>query len=222
MLARLTASRPVKVGVSRLPYKCPSSPLGFALLLEDWLRGRGLRSRTRLSFIYPVAALSPFPAVASWADAELRERGYEIVTGFETESVEAAPTTIRSRSGSVSCDLGVLVPPHVGAPFLGHGTIALGNRLFLRGARPTLLAHRRLLGSKRAVLAASAYSPARLHEFARDDLGRRPVRDAESHGHRNGSMVLTEDPDAGRGRAGGIGRTAAAMSPMSRQLRSAS
>ena len=114
----------IVVGASRLPYKCPPSTLEFAFLLDAWLRRNGLRSKTRLTFVHPRPALSPVPEVASWAESELRDRGCEIVAGFEPEAVDASTRTMRSRSLFLPFDLGILVPPHIGAPFLKSSGLA--------------------------------------------------------------------------------------------------
>jgi sulfide:quinone oxidoreductase len=108
----------IVVGACRLPYKCPPSPLEFAFLLDEWLRKRRLREATRLTFAYPLAEVSPLPVVAKWAESALLDRGIGIVTGFEPDRIDTAGNRILAGGRSVECDLAILVPPHVGAPFL--------------------------------------------------------------------------------------------------------
>lgn len=108
----------IVVGASRLPYKCPPSPLEFAFLLDSWLRKRGLRKATRLTFAYPLPGVSQLPVVAEWAEAALLDRGIAVVKDFATDLFDPAMKKIRAGDRSLECDLAILVPPHVGAPFL--------------------------------------------------------------------------------------------------------
>jgi len=108
----------IVVGACRLPYKCPPSPLEFTFLLDAWLRQRGLREAARLTFAYPLSEVSPLPVVAKWAEPELLSRGIEIVTDFRPDYVDPARKSIHAGARSLECDLAILVPPHVGAPFL--------------------------------------------------------------------------------------------------------
>lgn len=119
----------IVVGASRLPYKCPPSPVEFALLLEEWLREHGLRSRTEIFYAYPLPRVMSLEPVADAADALFAERGIQAVTPFEVDSVDGERRLLRSTDGrALAFDLLVMVPPHCGAPFLaGSGLTGKGN-----------------------------------------------------------------------------------------------
>ncbi len=109
----------VVIGATRLPYKCPPSPIEFALRLDAQLRRRRLRKATRMRYVYPIAAVYPEPRIADWAERLMSARGIEIVVPFAVESIDPAQRRVRSRTGAeLAYDLLVLVPPHSGAPFV--------------------------------------------------------------------------------------------------------
>ncbi len=121
-LASFTGGR-VVIGASALPYKCPPSIIEFALLFDEWLRLRGLRDRTDITFTYPLADVFPkaevAPAVRQW----LTERNIRIETSFVPAVIEAQAVT--SHAGRrLDHDLLIMVPPHRGAPYLRGSPLA--------------------------------------------------------------------------------------------------
>jgi sulfide:quinone oxidoreductase len=65
-LSRLDGGR-VVVGVTSLPFKCPPAPSETALLMHDYLVGRGLRDRTEISLVMPLPVPIPPSLEASEA-----------------------------------------------------------------------------------------------------------------------------------------------------------
>ena len=113
----------VAIGFASLPYKCPPTPVEFAFLFEDWLRERGLRDKTELTYFSPLDAVLNRPEVAAAARPWLEEKGFSIRTGFAPGSVE--PGKVKSKGGEVlDFDLLVMVPPHAAAPYLRGSSIA--------------------------------------------------------------------------------------------------
>jgi sulfide:quinone oxidoreductase len=113
----------VAIGFASLPYKCPPTPVEFAFLLEDWLRQRGLRDRTTLTYFSPLDAVLNRPEVAAAARPWLEEKGFAIRTGFAPASVE--PGKVKSKGGeAIEFDLLVMVPPHAAAPYLRGSSLA--------------------------------------------------------------------------------------------------
>jgi sulfide:quinone oxidoreductase len=117
----------IVVGAASLPYKCPPSTVEFTLLLDEWLRARGMRAATALTYVYPHAEVLPMEAIARLARPLLEERGVEIRTGFVADRIEANARTIHSNGTSVPFDLLVLVPPHIGAPVVKASGLAEGD-----------------------------------------------------------------------------------------------
>ncbi len=114
----------IVIGAASLPYKCPPSPLEFTFLLDEWLRARGLRERTNLSYVYPLPDIQPLAPVAKAARPMLEERGISIHTSFVSPSIDVEKRTLSSNGTSLPFDLLVLVPPHGTAPFLRESELA--------------------------------------------------------------------------------------------------
>lgn len=104
------------VGVAGVPYKCPPAPLEFAFMAEAYLRKRGLRDRTKIHFIAPLPRVFPIESVAEVVAPLMEQRGIEIHTFFNVETVDPDKREVRSLEGeTVPYDLLVLIPPHRGA-----------------------------------------------------------------------------------------------------------
>ncbi len=66
----------VIVGVTSTPFKCPPAPSETALLLHDFLVGRGLRDASEISLVMPLGApIPPSPAASEALLAAFAERG---------------------------------------------------------------------------------------------------------------------------------------------------
>jgi sulfide:quinone oxidoreductase len=66
----------VIVGVTSTPFKCPPAPSETALMLHDFLVGRGLRGASEISLLMPLGApIPPSPAASEALLAAFAERG---------------------------------------------------------------------------------------------------------------------------------------------------
>ena len=66
------------VSVPPMPFKCPPAPVEFTLLVDEYLRKRGVRDRTRIIYVSPLDRVFPIASVAGLVDdlyAETRHRG---------------------------------------------------------------------------------------------------------------------------------------------------
>lgn len=126
----------ITVGV---PHKCPVAPLEFTFMLEEWLRQRNLRAASQIVYTYPIGRLHTLEPVAQWATPALAEREVETHTFFNLESVDAAAHTATSLEGeTLSYDLLVAVPPHVGADVIARSGLGQGGN-WIPTDRHTLL-----------------------------------------------------------------------------------
>jgi sulfide:quinone oxidoreductase len=104
------------VGIAGVPHKCPPSPNEAAFLLDDYLRKRGIRDKVKLTFLTPYPRSYPAETMSRVVEPRFQERGIEVVTFFNVESVDPAKREIYSLEGeSLSYDLLIMVPPHRGA-----------------------------------------------------------------------------------------------------------
>jgi len=105
----------IVIGVAGIPYKCPPAPVEFVFLLDDYLRGRGIREKTQIKLLSPLNRAFTIEATSKLVQPILAERGIELTGFFNVESVDPIAKTVTSLEGeTVEYDLLVLVPPHRG------------------------------------------------------------------------------------------------------------
>lgn len=92
--------------------KCPPSPVEGMLLLEELLNKNKLKDKTKLVFATPFPRPYPAEPMNRIVEPIMRERGIEIVTFFNVESVDPKNKTINSMEGdSLKYDLPIIIPP---------------------------------------------------------------------------------------------------------------
>jgi sulfide:quinone oxidoreductase len=124
-LARFTGGR-IHVGIAGIPYKCPPAPVEFVFLLDEYLRKRGIRERSSITLLSPLNRAFTIESASKVIQPMLAERGIELTTFFNVESVDPDAGTITSLEGEkVESDLMVVVPPHRGQSVVGAS--ALGD-----------------------------------------------------------------------------------------------
>jgi len=105
----------VVVGVMTPHYKCPPAPSEAAMMMHDFLTSRGIRDRSRIIMVTPMA--SPLPISKAAGDgifARFKELGIECIAGAATTRVDAAARTLHLSTGvSIRYDLLLAVPVHV-------------------------------------------------------------------------------------------------------------
>ena len=68
----------VVVGVTSLPFKCPPAPSETALLMDDFLRARGLRDQSSIALVMPMGVpIPPSPPASQALLAAFAERGID-------------------------------------------------------------------------------------------------------------------------------------------------
>lgn len=98
------------------PHKCPVAPVEVTLMLDEYLRGKGLTGKFELLYTYPIGRLHALEPVGTWAVPEFEKRGIKSQTFFNTASIDPAAKTITSEEGDTfSYDLLITIPPHKGA-----------------------------------------------------------------------------------------------------------
>ena len=113
-LSRFTGGR-ILVGVAGIPYKCPPAPVEFVLMLDEYLRRRGVRERTELTLLSPLNRAFTIESASELVQPIMEERGIGLSTFFNVEAVDPSGRTVTSLEGEqAEYDLLVLVPPHQG------------------------------------------------------------------------------------------------------------
>ncbi len=113
-LAGFDGSR-VVLSVAGMPHMCPAAPVEFTLMLEDWLRERGLREDSEVAYTFPLDGTHKLTPVDEWASERFADRGIETHTGFAVERVDPDDRRLHAADGrSVGYDLLVAILPHTG------------------------------------------------------------------------------------------------------------
>jgi len=119
----------IVVNVVDMPIKCPVAPLEFCFLADWFLRERGVRDQVSLTYVTPLDGAFTKPVASKRLGELLADKGIEVVTEFNTGTVDAEAGTLVSYDGrEVPFDLGVVVPLHGGAEFVGRSA-GLGDEL---------------------------------------------------------------------------------------------
>ena len=103
------------VGVAGIPYKCPPAPVEFVLLVDEYLRHRGVRGRTELRLLSPLGRAFTIESASRLVQPIMDRQGIGLETFFNVEEVDPGAGTVSSLEGDkADYDLLVLVPPHRG------------------------------------------------------------------------------------------------------------
>jgi sulfide:quinone oxidoreductase len=158
-----------------LPIKCPVAPLEFAFLADWYLRERGIRERVELVYATPLDGAFTQPVASEHLAGLLGRKQIELVTEFNTGSVDGAKGELASYDGRMlEFDLLVTVPLHGGAAYVERSP-GLGDALgFVQTDKHTL------------------QSPARPNVFALGDATDLPISKAGSVTHFE-AEILTEN-----------------------------
>ncbi|WP_251328832.1 NAD(P)/FAD-dependent oxidoreductase [Haloplanus pelagicus] len=103
------------LSVAGMPHMCPAAPVEFTLMVEDWLRDRGLREASEVVYTAPTERSHKLPPVADWTDERFDARGVEAHTDFAVERVDPDERTLHAADGrALDYNLLVTIPPHAG------------------------------------------------------------------------------------------------------------
>ena len=129
----------VVVAIASMPYKCPPAPLEVSFLIEAELRERGLRDGSEVHFCSPIGRAFTIESVSDMATPIFEEKGIELHTFFNVESIDPERKVVQSLEGEeLGYDLLILVPPHRGQQFLIDSGLAPAPGGWLPTDRHTL------------------------------------------------------------------------------------
>ncbi len=110
----------IVVSVAGMPYKCPVAPLEVTFMLDDFLRGRGIRDKCEIHYTYPIPKVFGIDTVAQPMTRLMGERGISIHVPFNVDKIDPAAKTIKAVEGdTLPYDLLIAIPAHRGADFVG-------------------------------------------------------------------------------------------------------
>jgi len=118
----------IHVGVAGIPYKCPPAPVEFVFMLEERLRRRGVRDRSEITLLSPLNRAFTIESASKVVEPLMRQRGIQLATFFNVESVDPSAGVITSIEGEkVESDLMVVVPPHRGQELIETSGLGDGS-----------------------------------------------------------------------------------------------
>ncbi len=105
----------IMVGVAGIPYKCPPAPVEFVLMLDDFLRRRGIRQKSEITLLSPLNRAFTIESASKLIQPIMDRKGIGLSTFFNVEAVDPSARAVMSLEGEkAEYDLLVLVPPHRG------------------------------------------------------------------------------------------------------------
>jgi sulfide:quinone oxidoreductase len=105
----------VGIGIAGIPYKCPPAPVEFTMMIDEYLRKKGLRDRSAVTLLSPLNRAFTIESASKLVQPIMEKRGIELVTFFNAEAVDPSAGVVTSLEGEkFEYDLMVLVPPHRG------------------------------------------------------------------------------------------------------------
>src|SRR5678816_2216840 len=92
----------ILVGVAGIPYKCPPAPVEFVLMLEEYLRRRGIRQSSSVTLLSPLNRAFPIESASKLVQPIFEKQGVVLSTFFNVESVDTAKHTVSSLEGETA------------------------------------------------------------------------------------------------------------------------
>jgi sulfide:quinone oxidoreductase len=113
------------IGIAGIPYKCPPAPLEVAFLVEAELRERGLRDKTKLTFLSPINRAFTIESVSEMATPIFEQKGIDLQLLAGVDQIDAArKVVITDAMEEYPYDLLIVVPPHKGAQVVTDSGLA--------------------------------------------------------------------------------------------------
>lgn len=105
----------VVVMMHSTPYKCPAAPYECALLVDYWLKKRGLRTRSEVAIYTPEPQPMPSagPSVSTPVQQFLEARGVQLNPGHRFQAIDAQKRELTFQNSQATYyDLLIAIPPH--------------------------------------------------------------------------------------------------------------
>lgn len=123
----------IVVNVAKLPIRCPPAPAEATLILDDYLRNRGLRDKTEIIFTTSINMIIGIKEAHDLFIKQFEKRGIQFIPNFIISNADPQNKVIESDTGDkIKYDLLIGIPPHTGAKIIKDSE--LGDR---RGWVPT-------------------------------------------------------------------------------------
>lgn len=100
----------VLISIFGTPFKCPPAPYEAALIVDELLRGRGVRDAVRVAVSTPAPMTLPVAGrdASQYVAGHLQERGIELLSEHKVTAVDAARRAVQFANG-LEVEFGVLL-----------------------------------------------------------------------------------------------------------------
>jgi len=128
----------IVLGQSSPTCKCPPSMLEGMFLVEEYIRKKGLKDKTRLIFFTPYPRAYSAEPINRIVEPMIKERNIEVVTFFDVDTIDTEKKVITSISGdTLNYDLPIIVPPCTGIDIEYNPSTILTEDKFIKVDRYT-------------------------------------------------------------------------------------
>jgi len=118
----------VLIAILGVPFKCPPAPYEGALLLHDFLVGRGVRHATRIDVISPMDSPVPVsPETSEAIVAALAERDIGYTPGRRVRGLDPSAHLAHLTTGDLPYDLFIGIPVHRVPPVVAASGLTAGG-----------------------------------------------------------------------------------------------
>ena len=117
----------IRLVVSSTPFKCPPAPYEAAMLIDDYLRRKGLRDKSDIQIFTPEPLPMPIagPEVGNTVVSMLNEKGIGFHNNTKVSSIDGSSKQIVFENGTrEKYDLLIAIPPHTSPKVVRESDLA--------------------------------------------------------------------------------------------------
>ena len=116
------------IHVNEMPIKCPVAPLEYSFLSDYYLKKKGVRGKTKITYVTPLGGAFTKPVASKALGHLMTEKNIDVVADYTVEHIDNENNKMVSYDGrEVSYDLLVTVPTNMGDPLMERSD--LGDEL---------------------------------------------------------------------------------------------
>jgi len=120
----------VALVISSMPYKCPGAPHEGAMLIEDFLKSKGIREKVEISLFTPEPQPLPVagPELGNAVKSILVQKGIQFYPSMQLESVDTTSRKLFFNGKEpFDYDLLIVIPPHQAPEAIRQSDFANAN-----------------------------------------------------------------------------------------------
>ena len=117
----------IRLIISSTPFKCPPAPYEAAMLIDDYLRSKGLRDKSDIQIFTPEPQPMPIagPEVGNTVISMLNEKGIGFHNNAKVSSIDGSSKQIVFENGTrEKYDLLIAIPPHTSPKVVRESDLA--------------------------------------------------------------------------------------------------